>query len=84
MSTATAQFTCEVCDEPLKYKGGPYKPRRCPEHQEPAAKRRRAERQANPKRKRKICQACEAELRKCSPSGLCLFCEIEMGMTEPL
>lgn len=34
--------------------------------------------------KPKCCQACEAQLLKRSKSGLCLFCEIEMGMAEPV
>lgn len=87
MSTAIAQYQCEVCGLPLRFHGGRYKPRWCHLHREEATREARNQRF---KRRRKhngkpyFCQACEVQLMWRSESGFCTFCEVESGMREPI
>lgn len=85
MSTATARYQCEACRAELRYHGGPHKPRWCEKHR-PANYWKRPERHAAPNRRHKpvFCTGCETRLLRQCDSGMCLFCEIEMGISEPI
>lgn len=88
MSTATAEFTCEVCDAPLRYRGGPHRPRWCPEHRAAREQQAKLERQRRynarnaPAAKGLKCRACGSPMLV--PAELCVFCEVESGMREPI
>lgn len=89
-ATAEATHVCEICGDPVDPTGG----RRslwCARHQ--AAGRRKAKRavQARYQARRRAqappdppdprtCRGCHARLLEPSPSGMCRFCEIEVGL----
>lgn len=87
MSTATAEYLCEVCKTPLVYRGGPHKPRWCDKHRlsekHKADRKRQAayENKAKPVGRRVHCVEpdCGTVLLTPVPSGRCGFCLVELG-----